>query len=149
MELELTPPKELDIEDFVKNYLISRVPEVYREIVDRLRLMKFDNYLNSMDISIKTKTGKKRKISTYEVLYSAFSNLVLKEYNGKYTITINPNTMVANFRLKVITVAELVNYGVMGLTAYPIVDNVFDTVADRVSDYYLEYLTQEVKTSGS
>ena len=98
-----------------------------------------------MNISTMTKTGKKRKISTYDALYSAFSNLVLDENEGTYTLTINPNTTVANFDIKVLTVAELVNYGTISVRPYPIVDDVFDEVADKLGDYYSDYLSSKQK----
>ena len=140
MKLELTPPKGVELEDFINNYLIFQIPTVYKDSVDVNRLSRFDDYLNGMNISTKTKTGKKRKISTYDVLYSAFNNLTLTVDDGTYTLTINPNTMVANFNLKVLTVAELVNYGTVSVRPYPIIDIVFDKVADRMDKYFSEYM---------
>ena len=145
MKLDMIPPKGLDITDFIKNYRLFQFPEVYINSVDRYRLVRFDDYLNSMNISTMTKTGKKRKISTYDALYSAFSNLVLDENEGTYTLTINPNTTVANFDIKVLTVAELVNYGTISVRPYPIVDDVFDEVADKLGDYYSDYLSSKQK----
>lgn len=140
MKLELTPPKGVELEDFINNYLIFQIPTVYKDSVDVNRLSRFDDYLNDMNISTKTKTGKKRKISTYDVLYSAFNNLTLAVDDGIYTLTINPNTMVANFNLKVLTVAELVNYGTVSVRPYPIIDIVFDKVADRMDKYFSKYM---------
>ena len=149
MKLEITPPADLDIKDFVNNFLLDKIPAVYIKSVDRLRLLRFDNYLNSLNIATKTRTGKVRKINTFEVLYSAFNNLVVAVDSGTYTITINPNTMVPNFNIKLITVAELVNYGTVSIQSYPIIDEVFDKVADDLGTYYIEYLAQEVEESGN
>lgn len=149
MELRITPPKKLDIDEFVRTDILNAIPEVFLEIVDRTRLIRFDDYVNSLAVAPKTKTGKRRHMIVGDVLYGALHNLIVNVSNGVYTITINPDTKVPNFNIKMLTVAELVNFGTASVAPYPVIDEVFNTVADRMGDYYTQYLLERVKENGN
>lgn len=148
MELKITPPKNLDIDDFVKNDILSIIPQVFLENVDGLRLIRFNEYINSLTLTPKTKTGKKRQMNVGDVLYGALHNLKVDESNGVYTITINPDAIVPNFNIKMLTVAELVNFGTASVAPYPIIDEVFNIVADRMGDYYAQYVLERMEENG-
>lgn len=149
MNLIITPPQKLDINDFIKSYLLNIIPEVYIDIVDRIRLVRFNEYINSLNLSAKTRTGKQRQMNVGEVLYGAFHNLVIENDGNSYIIRINPDITIPNFNIKFITVAELVNFGTVSVAPYPIVDEVFNRVAENMRDYYTQYVLENINSNGN
>ena len=140
MFLELRPPQQLNITEFIEKVLRKIILEVYKATVEPLRLIKFNQYIDSLEVGQVLRNGKRRPINTYEILYGALSNLDLEEHDHIYRLTINPNNYVPNLKIRMLTVAELVNYGTASIAPYPIIDYVFDKVADKMGDYYAQYV---------
>lgn len=135
MELEIRNPNNLKLDEFIYDSLIPTIQEYVVSRIDNSRLIKIEEYLNSLNIS-----EYKRYISARDMIIAAVYNLKsTKQPDNSYIISIDSAQTAPNIRAKIIDIAQLINYGSLSTPAYPIFDDTFLFFADRLNDLYNKY----------
>ena len=81
-------------------------------------------------------------ISVYQVLMFAVNNLVINTYGNYFTISINSNVKYGLTNFKIIELCNLIQYGVLGLTGYPILAYIFNFISSNLDKQYQKYLQE-------
>lgn len=143
MNLIIENPDNVNLNDFCSWLKPIIIDYANNAIIDK-KLVRFNKYVNN-DINIKWFANKPLKINCKDVLLAGLNNLVYKRQGNDYIIEIDANNYIYNSSAKFIDIIKLINYGNMVLSAYPIVDKIFDYITENLETYYSQYL-QEVNS---
>lgn len=123
--------------DFV-NYLVDKIiPAKMRQLLNKKKLEKWDDYLFK---------NKKSDLflgsfhNTYDIIMFGVNNLSVSEYNGYYTVGVNPVENITGTNTKISVVCRLINYGNADVSGYMIFSDVFREVRKELSLYKNMYI---------
>lgn len=129
---------------FLQEKLIPEMQEYFISSINNRKLEPFDEYINSLDnIQYGLPQGKKRYLSTKDLLLSCIYNLTYSISADDCIIEINSSKIAPNTNAKLLWIAKLVNYGNMQLAPYPLFTELFDHFADIFWDILKEYKEEE------
>ena len=131
---------DYDISDFISTTLIPKIKDTFISYLDTKRLIAFDIYLNSNKLRIFGINNPKIIISSKNILLGAINNLKINRNSNNYIIEIDPNITIPKLKAKFIDIANLINYGNLGLSSYPIFDKTFNYVASIYGKLYEDYI---------
>lgn len=140
MNLVIDNPDNLDLDIFCE-VLIKSMQNYLASEIDEDQLIRFDAFLNNNNI-INYVDKSNRLLSTKAILIGSSYNLIVVKNKTNYTIELDPNVNIPNTYAKFIDIVKLINYGNLGLPAYPIYDNMMNYFADNIEDYFKIYLEE-------
>ena len=140
MNLVIDNPDNLDLDIFCE-VLIKSMQNYLASEIDEDQLIRFDAFLNNNNI-INYVDKSNRLLSTKAILIGSSYNLIVVKNKTNYTIELDPNVNIPNTYAKFIDMVKLINYGNLGLPAYPIYDNMMNYFADNIEDYFKIYLEE-------
>ena len=116
-------------------WLIQQIQECLMYTFNNQKVAVIETYINQH-----YKSPYINHISVYQVLMFAVNNLVINTYGNYFTISINSNVKYGLTNFKIIEL--LIQYGVLGLTGYPILVYIFNFISSNLDKQYQKYLQE-------
>lgn len=137
MRLQLQDEKSILSKAFIE-WLIIEIQSELNLRVKKSKLKNWDNYLNNY---FQLKNFTKNTYSTEYIIQLGIKNIIYK-YDAKLIeIYINEHIYIPGLdRVKLNSICKLVNYGNQELAGYPIFSEVFNYIADNISDYVNDFM---------
>jgi hypothetical protein len=135
--MTITISNDKGFEDDFFDWLIPNIREYVLAHIDEKKLLKVDEYIN---------TNKyfhsifKKEISSKEVIVSAMYNLKKDVYWDRVVISIDPNVMLPNTTVKLITVIKTINFGTLSIMGHNLITKNFKFIEDNIDTFYEKYL---------
>lgn len=134
MELEIKNPDGYELTDFLTSYLFPKIEGIFSYAVDSKRALPIEEYINSLNIS-------PFRIRVADIIAEAGRNLSWEEErDGSVIVSIDNDVLYGNTNTKLYDLVQLIEYGTLSTPAYPVVSEVFETVAKMMGIYSEEYL---------
>ena len=118
-------------------WLIQQIQECLMYTFNNQKVAVIETYINQH-----YKSPYVNHISVYQVLMFAVNNLVINTYGNYFTISINSNVKYGLTNFKIIELCNLIQYGVLGLTGYPILVYIFNFISSNLDKQYQKYLQE-------
>lgn len=119
-------------------YLIRKLQNYIIGSIDTRKLFKIEEYINSV-----YNENNKGYISVKNIIISGAMNLTYTIYPTKFVIEINSNEIYYRTNAKLYELCKLINYGVLGVTAYPIFTESFKYINDNINLLFERYMQEE------
>lgn len=118
-------------------WLIQQIQECLMYTFNNQKVAVIETYINQH-----YKSPYINHISVYQVLMFAVNNLVINTYGNYFTISINSNVKYGLTNFKIIELCNLIQYGILGLTGYPILVYIFNFISSNLDKQYQKYLQE-------
>lgn len=118
-------------------WLIQQIQECLMYTFNNQKVAVIETYINQH-----YKSPYVNHISVYQVLMFAVNNLVINTYGNYFTISINSNVKYGLTNFKIIELCNLIQYGILGLTGYPILVYIFNFISSNLDKQYQKYLQE-------
>ena len=118
-------------------WLIQQIQECLMYTFNNQKVAVIETYINQH-----YKSPYVNHISVYQVLMFAVNNLVINTYGNYFTISINSNVKYGLTNFKIIELCNLIQYGILGLTRYPILVYIFNFISSNLDKQYQKYLQE-------
>ena len=135
--MTITISKDKGFEDDFFDWLIPKIREYVLAHIDEKKLLKVDEYINSNKYF---HSIFKKEISSKEAIVSAMYNLKKDVYWDRVVISIDPNVMLSNTTVKLITVVKTINFGTLSIMGHNLVTKNFKFIEDNIDTFYEKYL---------
>ena len=137
MELRIKDDSSTFTDDFIV-YLIREIRYYLPLKINKRKLIKWDDYLNSIGIT----TTDKYKISSYNVLLAGVHSLTYKKIDDEYIINIDNNAYMPYITESIDTLCKLINYGNVELKGVYVLTETFEYFSKNVNKYFDKYVTR-------
>ena len=137
MELRIKNDNGTFTDDFIV-YLIREIGYYLPLKINKRKLIKWDDYLNSIGIT----TTDKYKISSYNVLLAGVHSLTYKKIDNEYIISIDNNAYMPYITESIDTLCKLINYGTVELKGVYVLTETFEYFSKNVNKYFDKYVTR-------
>lgn len=137
MELRIKDDNGTFTDDFIV-YLIREIGYYLPLKINKRKLIKWDDYLNSIGIT----TTDKYKISSYNVLLAGVHSLTYKKIDNEYIINIDNNAYMPYITESIDTLCKLINYGNVELSGVYVLTETFEYFSKNVNKYFDKYVTR-------
>lgn len=137
MELRIKDDNGTFTDDFIV-YLIREIGYYLPLKINKRKLIKWDDYLNSIGIT----TTDKYKISSYNVLLAGVHSLTYKKIDNEYIINIDNNAYMPYITESIGTLCKLINYGNAELRGVYVLTESFEYFSKNVNKYFDKYVTR-------
>ena len=125
-------------EDFV-NYLIDKkIQSWLSENIIKERLVPAQSYVA---IEPKYKSIYAPVINLYFFSLSCYAIIKVKKYSQFFELVFDEDAIVYGINVKSIELINLINFGNMSVTPYPIFTEMFDYFNQNIEELYEEYLS--------
>lgn len=119
-------------------YIIKKLQKYIIGNINVKKLIFIEAYINLMY------TSQLRKyISAKDVIISGAMNITYTIYPHKFVIEIDSNQILYGTDAKLCDMCKLINYGVLGVSAYPIFTESFDYFKENLNVLFEQYLRDE------
>ena len=119
-------------------YIIKKLQKYIIGNINVKKLIFIEAYINLMY------TSQLRKyISAKDVIISGVMNITYTIYPHKFVIEIDSNQILYGTDAKLCDLCKLINYGVLGVSAYPIFTESFDYFKENLNVLFEQYLRDE------
>lgn len=118
-------------------WLVQQIQECLMYTFNNQKVAVIETYINQH-----YKSPYVNHISVYQVLMFAVNNLVINTYGNYFTISINSNVKYGLTNFKIIELCNLIQYGILGLTGYPILVYIFNFISSNLDKQYQKYLQE-------
>ena len=140
MQLVIENPEDKKLDSFCE-WLIPKISEALYFNIESKKLISFNNYINEHNLV--NWTLYRRPIMCSEIIKLGLYYLIYHKTNSSYIIEIDNNINIPNSNTKIISLCNLINYGNISLSAYPIFDKAMDIIAEDLPDLYAKFLRGE------
>ena len=137
MELRIKDDNGTFTDDFIV-YLIREIRYYLPLKINKRKLIKWDDYLNSIGIT----TTDKYKISSYNVLLAGVHSLTYKKIDDEYIINIDNNAYMPYITESIDALCKLINYGNVELKGVYVLTETFEYFSKNVNKYFDKYVTR-------
>ena len=137
MELRIKDGNSTFTDDFIV-YLIREIRYYLPLKINKRKLIKWDDYLNSIGIT----TTDKYKISSYNVLLAGAHSLTYKKIDDEYIINIDNNAYMPYITESIDTLCKLINYGNVELKGVYVLTETFEYFSKNVNKYFDKYVAR-------
>ena len=122
------------------NYLIEQMKEWFWRNLDTDKLIPFQKFVDYTGFfsSIFIK-----KLQVKDVCFSVVDTLHYKRYTNRFEIEFDPDVVLYGINFKVKDFVNLINYGNLDVSAYPIFSDMFNYFLTNMDKYYKLYLDSE------
>lgn len=134
MKLIINYEAKYDMYPFM-SYLIRCFKDRLDDLLDENKLKIYDLYLHENILF----TPEHKNITYKSILYSLSNKMKIRKTQNGYEIFIDPNAYVDGTNIKIEPLCKLLNYGNQELPPYPIIEIIFNDLADRINEYYILY----------
>ena len=125
---------DVPINNFIQIRLIPYACHILSSIYDHKQSKRWEQYfLSNYNLNI----------NIFSILHLGLETLQFQEQGDQYIIQLNPNIFIQGLTAKLYDICALVNYGNLDMPPYPIIDKVFDTLCDNVTELYQEYIMEQ------
>lgn len=135
--MTITISNDKGFEDDFFDWLIPKIREYVLAHIDEKKLLKVDEYINSNKYF---HSIFKKEISSKEAIVSAMYNLKKDVYWDRVVISIDPNVMLPNTTVKLITVIKTINFGTLSIMGHNLITKNFKFIEDNIDTFYEKYL---------
>ena len=143
MNLTLSIKKQDTKSDiFIQDILLPYMEDVLIALIDRRKLIIWDEYFKDNDLGWITYKNKTIRPTAYETIITGIKNLKTYKYPDQYIIKINPNKILPKSSAKLNDICNLINYGNLSLKGYPIFSEGFEIISKQVPYLYEAFLEE-------
>ena len=137
MRIEITNPNDILELDFGR-WLCKRIESLIKSRIDKNKLKLWSEYLTKSNLFTPVYSD---KIFADKILIQASESLTCKKFPSLLFIEIDSNKLVSGLdRVKLKTIVELITFGNQEKSGYPLIQDVFQEVADNISEYISKYM---------
>lgn len=142
MELEVKNPEGLpDIGDFCE-YLITEMTDYATDPAnqDPGLVAIWNDYFESTDLGWPRNEFGDPVAPTFQyITYQWFSHLDWFESKGSFYIIPDTNLRLNSTDITIDSLAQMINFGVLGVSAYRYFEDILDLVAEEISELYMNW----------
>lgn len=146
MFLEIDNPNNLvDLGDFC-DYLIEEMTEyaTNKQNQDSNQVDRWNSYFEATDLGWPLNDRGQPTAPTFQyIVYQWFSHLDWYELKGNYYIVPNTELLLNSTEITIDSLAQMINYGVLGTSAYRYFEDILDYFAENLTDLYLGWVRDE------
>ena len=124
-------------EDFTK-YIIKEIQPWLEKNINKDRLVSAQNYVA---IEPKYKSIYTPIINLYFFSLACYAIIKVRKYSQFYELYFDEEAIVYGTNIRSIELINLINYGNMTVTPYPIFTEMFDYFNQNIEEIYQEYLS--------
>jgi hypothetical protein len=135
--MTITISNDKGFEDDFFDWLIPKIREYVLAHIEEKKLLKVDEYINTNRYF---HSIFKKEISSKEAIVSAMYNLKKDVYWDRVVISIDPNVMLPNTTVKLITVIKTINFGTLSIMGHNLITKNFKFIEDNIDTFYEKYL---------
>ena len=137
MRIEINNPNDILELDFGR-WLCKRIESLIKSRIDKNKLKLWSEYLTASNLFTPVYSD---KIFADKIIIQASESLICKRFPSLLFIEIDSNKLVSGLdRVKLKTIAELITFGNQEKSGYPLIQDVFQEVADNISEYISKYI---------
>lgn len=120
-------------------YVIKKLQEYIIGNINDKKLSFIEVYINQNYKSIY-----RNYISARDVIVSGAMNITYQIYPNKFVIELDSKQILYGTNAKLYDICKLINFGVLGISEYPIFTDSFNYFKDNLDYMYEYYLREEV-----
>ena len=120
-------------------YVIKKLQEYIMGNINDKKLSFIEAYINQNYKSIY-----RNYISARDVIVSGAMNITYQIYPNKFIIELDSKQILYGTNAKLYDICKLINFGVLGISEYPIFTDSFNYFKDNLDYMYEYYLREEV-----
>ena len=120
-------------------YIIKKLQEYIIGNINDKKLSFIEVYINQNYKSIY-----RNYISARDIIISGAMNITYQIYPNKFVIELDSKQILYGTNAKLYDICKLINFGVLGISAYPIFTDSFNYFKDNLDYMYEYYLREEV-----
>ena len=120
-------------------YIIKKLQEYIIGNINDKKLSFIEVYINQNYKSIY-----RNYISARDIIISGAMNITYQIYPNKFVIELDSKQILYGTNAKLYDICKLINFGVLGISAYPIFTDSFNYFIDNLDYMYEYYLREEV-----
>lgn len=126
-----------DLTDFC-DLLIKRIKVIVLSRINGQKLSVRDVVINNPAYKLIDFTRERREIESISLYQQYLYNLRIRVKGNTYIIESDPNIKIFGSNTTVDSIIRAIEYGKLGLPAYPLIRTVYDEIAEDIPTYYQE-----------
>ena len=142
MFLEVKNPEKVEKIGEFFDYLIAEMTTYATDPLhqDKGQVDIWNSYFESTDLGWPVNDSGQPTAPTFQyIVYQWFSHLDWFETKGNYYIIPNEDLLLNSTEITIDSLAQMINYGVLGTPAYRYFEDVLNHFADNLTDLYIDW----------